>query len=47
MDIPEIWPEPLPIVVDCLRTFDGWQQVEANLPDIHVTKKRGDGNQTC
>jgi transglutaminase-like putative cysteine protease len=36
MDFPEIWPEPLPMVVDCLRNFDGWEQVEANLPDVQV-----------
>ena len=36
VDLPEIWPEPLPLVVDCLCTFDGWEQVQANLPDLQL-----------
>ena len=36
MDLPEIWPEPMPMVVDCLKHFQGWKQVEANLPDVQV-----------
>jgi transglutaminase-like putative cysteine protease len=33
---PEIWPDPAPIVVECLLRFKGWEQVSANLPDIAV-----------
>lgn len=33
-DLPEIWPEPLPIVVQVLERFSTYDQVLANLPDI-------------
>lgn len=33
-DFPEIWPDPAPIVVECLQRFHGSEQVKANLPDI-------------
>lgn len=36
MDLPEIWPDPLPVVVQCLKNNQGWQEVEANLPDIEI-----------
>jgi len=36
VDLPEIWPQPLPIVVRCLKKFHGWQQVVENLPDVAV-----------
>ena len=35
-DLPEIWPEPLPVVVDVLLTYKGYKQVSANLPDIDL-----------
>jgi hypothetical protein len=35
-DFPEIWPDPLPIIIDCLRKNHGWEQVTTNLPDIAV-----------
>lgn len=34
LDFPEIWPHPVPVVVECLQRFKGWRQVNANLPDI-------------
>lgn len=33
-DYPEIWEDPLPIVVNCLRRNRGWQAVKQNLPDL-------------
>ena len=32
--LPEIWAEPLPVVVDALECYDTWDQVLANLPDV-------------
>lgn len=37
MDFPEIWPDPVPVVVQCLRQSDGWEQVEVNLPDVELS----------
>jgi hypothetical protein len=34
MDLPEIWPDPVPQVVECLRTCDGWEDVMRAIPDI-------------
>ncbi len=39
IDFPEILPDPVPIVVQCLRKFHGWEQVRANLPDIAMIKE--------
>lgn len=36
MNFPEIWPDPVPIVVDCLRNNRGWEAMKAALPDIPV-----------
>jgi transglutaminase-like putative cysteine protease len=33
-DLPEIWPEPLPIVIKTLTTMHSIEQVYAHLPDI-------------
>lgn len=33
-DCPEIWPDPLPCVVDVLRHSSSWEVALANLPDI-------------
>jgi len=38
MNLPEIWPGPVSIVVQCLQNNRGWQEVEANLPDIELIK---------
>ena len=35
-DLPEIWAEPLPVVVDTLSRYDTYDQVLANLPDIEL-----------
>lgn len=35
-DLPEIWAEPLPVVVDALSRYDTYDQVLANLPDIEL-----------
>ena len=35
-DLPEIWAEPLPIVVQVLERFTIYDQVLANLPDIEL-----------
>jgi len=35
-DLPEIWPEPHPLVVKVLTTMNTVEQVYDNLPDIEV-----------
>ena len=35
-DLPEIWSEPLPIVVDALQTHQSVEELYKNLPDIKV-----------
>ncbi len=35
-DLPEIWAEPLPIVISALETGKTWQDVADNLPDIEL-----------
>ncbi len=35
-DLPEIWPEPISIVVEALRTFKTYDALAANLPDIRL-----------
>ena len=35
-DFSEIWPDPVPIVVECLHRFAGWEAVLANLPDVAI-----------
>ena len=37
-DLPEIWPEPLPIIVETLRTYKTYKSVNDNLPDISLVK---------
>jgi transglutaminase-like putative cysteine protease len=34
--LPEIWTEPLPVVVETLARYDTWDQVLANLPDVEL-----------
>jgi transglutaminase-like putative cysteine protease len=36
-DLPEIWPAPLPIVVQALTNAETWQDVLAGLPDIELS----------
>ncbi len=35
-DLPEIWDEPLPVVVEALARYATYDQVLANLPDIEL-----------
>jgi hypothetical protein len=39
MDFPEIWGDPLPVVIELLKTCSGWQEVRENLPDIPMIMK--------
>jgi transglutaminase-like putative cysteine protease len=34
--LPEIWAEPLSVVVDALERHATWDQVQANLPDVEL-----------
>lgn len=36
VDLPEIWAEPLAVVVNVLTTYETVEQVFANLPDVEV-----------
>ena len=35
-DLPEIWTEPLPVVVHCLSTHSTYDEVLKNLPDLQL-----------
>ncbi len=35
-NLPEIWPEPLPVVVKTLQQCQSWQEVWQNLPDLQL-----------
>lgn len=35
-DLPEIWPEPLPVVVSVLERCETYAEVLDNLPDIEL-----------
>ena len=35
-DLPEIWPDPLPVVVEALRSHKTWDGLWENLPDIEL-----------
>lgn len=35
-DLPEVWPEPLPIVVATLRSCATWREVWERLPDVEI-----------
>ena len=39
-DLPEIWPDPLPVVVKVLEKYTGYQDVFENLPDIPLIQKK-------
>lgn len=39
VDFPEIWPEPLSVVVSILTQFKTFEEVANNLPDIEVITK--------
>lgn len=40
-DLPEIWPEPLPVIVRALTDNATFEQVFQNMPDIDLLDKRG------
>lgn len=35
-DLPEIWPEPLPVVINALKQSKTYQEVANNLPDVEL-----------
>jgi transglutaminase-like putative cysteine protease len=35
-DLPEIWADPLPVVVEALRSYETWDALWENLPDIEI-----------
>ena len=35
-DLPEIWPDPLPVVIEALRSHSTWDGLWKNLPDIEL-----------
>jgi hypothetical protein len=39
-DLPEIWPDPLPVVVRALTTAATWQDVLAHLPDVELKNEQ-------
>ena len=39
VDLPEIWPSPLPIITDVLSRYNTYQEVADNLPDIEIVIK--------
>lgn len=39
VDLPEIWPEPLTMVIEALETYETYQEVAENLPDIEIIKR--------
>ena len=41
IDLPEIWPEPLPVVVRYLRENDSLMKARSNLPDIELMAASG------
>ncbi len=38
--LPEIWPEPLPVVIAYLTQNRGWIEVRRNLPDGELIQRR-------
>ena len=38
IDLPEIWAQPLPVVIEALENGTDYLQVSENLPDIHILK---------
>ena len=35
-DLPEIWTDPLPMVIDALRSYKTWDTLWENLPDVKL-----------
>lgn len=44
VDLPEIWPEPLPVVVRVLTGFATVEEVYANLPDVELFRPATGGS---
>jgi transglutaminase-like putative cysteine protease len=42
-DLPEIWPAPLPIVIEALRSYETWDALWENLPDIELLQAENAG----
>lgn len=42
-DLPEIWTDPLPVVIEALHSYNTWDALWENLPDVALIKdtKRG------
>jgi transglutaminase-like putative cysteine protease len=40
-DLPEIWTDPLPMVIQALRAYRTWDALWENLPDIELWQKAG------
>jgi len=38
-DFPEIWPDPVGIVIECLLKNNGWEKMQVNLPDIQIIER--------
>lgn len=39
VDLPEIWPEPLPVVIRALTVFATIEEVMLNLPDVELSRE--------
>jgi hypothetical protein len=37
-DLPEIWTDPLPVVIEALRSYRTWDVLWKNLPDIGLLR---------
>jgi transglutaminase-like putative cysteine protease len=40
-DLPEIWPDPLPIVIQALRSYGTWDALWEKLPDVELWQATG------
>lgn len=43
-DLPEIWDEPLPVILNALRRYSDYEALRRNLPDIEIVKLSGKRN---
>ncbi len=43
-DLPGIWPEPLPVVIEVLTSSSTYQEVADNLPDIGIPPEKPTGD---
>lgn len=39
-NLPEVWPEPLPVVTQTLQQCQTWEQVWQNLPDVQLAVRK-------